>query len=227
MKIVRRIVYFLIGGAVLAGIFSFAGMPWNKIVVLVPWLAILTIVILAIIECTDKARWFKNVEDIESFQKVIWDRGTPDEADAAFKASADRAVAYVDRLIDRQINKARGILPFNSLIMAVFSFERTQMPVHLPNGTHLWDSLVLYWLPTSAFVAILLVLGVSSWLCLDLFLVFWRMDQYATYRDEVYGTIQLFFTRSISVQLATILSEASLFIGLCLVIMIEGSKVAG
>jgi hypothetical protein len=29
---------------------------------------------------------------------------------------ADGVIAYVERIVDRQINKARGILPFNSII---------------------------------------------------------------------------------------------------------------
>jgi hypothetical protein len=44
---------------------------------------------------------------------------------------ADRLISYLDRLVDRHINKARGILPFNSILLAVFTFEanRFRSPV--------------------------------------------------------------------------------------------------
>lgn len=220
---------FLTADLFLAAILSCKGMPWENIIVLVPWLSILVILILAFVEGVGKARWFKDANRLANFQNAIWERGTPkskhtpqDERDPAFMACADRVVAYADRLVDRQINKARGILPFNSLIMTIFSFERSHISVSLPKESWSYDSLFLYWMPTSAFIIILLILGTSSWLCLDLFFVHWRKEnQYQTFRQEAEATIRLFNARAINIQWAIVLSEASLFVGLCLVFMIE------
>jgi hypothetical protein len=35
------------------------------------------------------------------------------------RSNAESALSYMERVIDRQINKARGILPFNSIIMTI------------------------------------------------------------------------------------------------------------
>ena len=227
MRIVRLIIAFLIGGSILAAYFWFClRMPWSKISVLVPWIALVLILILGFLEGRGKAKWFKDAQALAEYQTSIWTRGVPDEQDPTFKASADRAVAYTDRQVDRQINKARGILPFNSIIMTVLSFERSRM--HLPtlSTTEFWDALILYWLPTSAFIAVLVILGTSSWLCLNLFLVHWNKGHYGGYEAEVKETLRLFVSRSINIQWATIWSETSLFVGLCLVIMTEGSAIS-
>jgi hypothetical protein len=223
MRIVWIILLFLTADLFLAAILSCNGMPWEKIIVLVPWLSILAILILAFVEGADKAKWFKAPSELAKFQNAIWARGTPPkEDDPTFKACADRIVAYADRLVDRQINKARGILPFNSLIMTVFIFERSHMSVSLPEESWAYESLFLYWMPTSAFIVILLILGTSSWLCLDLFFVHWRKEnQYQTFRQEAEATVRLFNARAINIQWAIVLSEASLFVGLCLVFMTE------
>ena len=45
----------------------------------------------------------------------------------------DRAVVYVERVIDRLINKARGILPFNSVMLALLAVTiRQQISTQMP-----------------------------------------------------------------------------------------------
>lgn len=40
----------------------------------------------------------------------------------------DRAIVYVERVLDRQINKLRGVLSFDALLMAFLSVERGRVP---------------------------------------------------------------------------------------------------
>jgi hypothetical protein len=227
-----KIVYFVVGGLIVAFVLRDGwDVSWNFNFIIVPWLAILGILILAIIRGRRKTKWFRDSDALENFQNTVWNRATKDTAEdtSAFHTSADRAVAYADRLVDRQINKARGVLPFNSIIMTVFSFERSRMPVPASNVTLSWDSIVLYWLPTSAFIIVLVILGISSWFCLELFFIHWRKGneyedrRYEKYRTEFDETVNLFVQRSTNIQWATVLSEAALFIGLCLVIMTEAT----
>jgi hypothetical protein len=51
---------------------------------------------------------------LEAIKKGLWKRGVgkdfPDYA-VGDRQDADRVISYVEKIIDRQINKARGILP--------------------------------------------------------------------------------------------------------------------
>ena len=72
----------------------------------------------------------------------------------------EQAVVYADRITDRQINKARGLLSFNSVLFAVFAFHPDTF-VMRPFGTLLTlvSSLMLVllmyvsWAPAKDFVS--------------------------------------------------------------------------
>jgi hypothetical protein len=225
-----KIVIFVAVGVMGAFALRLGCLPWSLIWIVIPWLAIPVIFILALVVGLDRASWFKDATAHNNFKNSLWTRAVPvalAETDPAFPTSADRAIAYADRLVDRQINKVRGILPFNSIIMTILSLERYRLPTSILAGSQQWADLVRYWLPTSAFLFTLLMLGVSSFFCFELFRVRWNKDPgYAKFRNEFDRTIDLFNERGISITWAIVLSEASLFIGLCLVIMTEAS-VAG
>ena len=44
---------------------------------------------------------------------------------ARFSSAPETAVTYLDRIIDRQLNKARGLLSFNSILIAALNIERS------------------------------------------------------------------------------------------------------
>lgn len=79
------------------------------------------------------------------------------------RTGGDRLISYAERIIDRQINKARGILPFNSIVIAAFGFERGEIDEGLTvlNNVDVRFMLVLA----------MALLALSSLLCLGLMLV--------------------------------------------------------
>jgi hypothetical protein len=113
---------------------------------------------------------------------------------------ADRAIGYIDRVMDRQINKARGILPFNSILLAILSF----------GSVHLGDT---KWL-----VAVLLV--VSSLFCLAMFPVQWAKgsEPYSSFSKELADSVETARRRSIFIEIAIWTSMAALFIAMAVVI---------
>jgi hypothetical protein len=221
----QKILTTLAACMIFAAILYWTGASWVKMFELSPTPAIVLIAVFTIEFGIRKTRRFHDPEQVKNYRETVWNRGTVDgakERDATFVQSGDRLVAYADRIVDRQINKARGILPFNSIIMTVLSIERSRLQV--PNDVQTWISIIPYWLPTGVFFVILVALGISSGLCLMLFLVHWGPnDGYATFRDEFDRTLDLISRRSIKIQWATVLSEACLFVGLCLVVMTEAS----
>jgi hypothetical protein len=200
-------------------------MPWLAVFELTSTLAILLTAVFAVLYGFQEARTFKKTDELEKYKKALRDRNTINDTTtnhAARLQSDDRLVAYADRLVDRQINKARGILPFNSIIMTVLSIERNRL--HAPSDPFSYMAVIPYWLPTAVFLIILLALGLSSWNCLSLFLVRWgEHNDYSDFKREFDRTINIVNRRTLRIQWATVLSEASLFIGLLLVVMIEAS----
>src|SRR6266851_5032792 len=131
---------------------------------------------------------------LDKFRNDLWLRGTgqPYPQDCANKGSdAERAMAYVDRAIDRQINKARGILPFGSLIIAVMSIEKTRMTYGLTWHDPLHDWLIFY------MYAVIVGLAYASYLCLELFNAHWGdMEVYEKFSRELDATIKTVRNRS-------------------------------
>jgi hypothetical protein len=143
------------------------------------------------------------------------DYPTADPTDAKAQArGADGIISYLERVIDRQINKARGILPFNAIILAVFSFEKTNIQGHDPVACFV-NTL---WLLLFA----MLGLAISSALCLLLFLVRWSTaSEYKYFHRELATTVDVILTRSKIIEWATVISFASLVVGAALVAAIE------
>jgi hypothetical protein len=122
---------------------------------------------------------------------------------------ADRAIAYIDRVMDRQINKARGILPFNSILLAILSF----------GSVHLGDA---KWL-----VAGLLV--VSSLFCFLMFPVQWAKgsEPYSSFSKELADSVETARWRSIFIEIAIWTSAAALVIAIVVIIGGETASPAG
>jgi hypothetical protein len=121
----------------------------------------------------------------------------------ADNGDGDRAVAYVDRIIDRQINKARGILPFNSILMTFLSFEATR---HLT----LSDKVILG-LIQELHPWILISLAISSVLMLELFWSHWGpADTYKSFTNDLTSGCLVARDRAVILDVAIILSVASI-----------------
>ena len=198
-----------------------------KIMSVLPFaLAIAIFLLLALIEGYQKTRRFAGDGGTGELKQALWLRGTGEnfgdgtaanQNAAVNRGDAERVVAYADRVIDRQINKTRGILPFNSIIMAALAIERARLPLPATPDPEAW-------LPIGAFFLIMLALVVSSLLCLNLFLVHrGPSTDYASFKDEFGKTIDLINERSRSIEWATVLSEACLIAGIFLVAMSEAS----
>jgi hypothetical protein len=195
------------------------GLPLRTIFAVVVFLVILNIVLIVVREGHRRARRFRNADKLQEFKKALWKRTVGKEFpnyapdDKEDRQSGERVVAYADRVIDRQINKTRGILPFNSIIIAVLSIERNRLPV--PED---FQSV----LTITAFVLVLAGLVISSLLCLALFLVHWGdSGRYATFDAEFEDTVTLINKRSVNIEWATVLSEACLLGTILVVLMTE------
>lgn len=107
--------------------------------------------------------------------------------------TGDKALLYAERIIDRIINKARGILPFNSFIMAVIALE-------LRSISNAKASLLL--------LLSMLLLSISSFVLLVS--MFWahfrKPNEFETIKLEFDLTVDLIRRRGICLQLAIILS---------------------
>jgi hypothetical protein len=114
----------------------------------------------------------------------------------------DRVVAYVERIVDRQINKGRGILPFNSILMSFLAFE-AQRHIQISDQLLLDNVRNLHpW--------ILAALAISSVLLLELFWVRWSKRRiYTSFSEELTSACVLVRDRSLVLDVAIILSLAS------------------
>jgi len=109
------------------------------------------------------------------------------------------AVPYMDRIIDREINKARGILPFNSILMGINSFGMSA----IKNVSDCAMQLQIAELEKSIFYS----LAISSILLLELFWVHWgKPERYQTPISEVYATAKIARDRAVVLDSAIILS---------------------
>jgi hypothetical protein len=135
---------------------------------------------------------------------------------ADVRQQSDRLLTYLERVVDRTINKARGILPFNSIIMALLSIEKNKFNIVF-SIDDLWGSWVIVY-----FYAVILGLAVSSYKCLQLFLVsFGRSDDYGKIDKEVLNTVKLVTSRSMTLERAVNISEISLLSGIAVVVGAE------
>jgi hypothetical protein len=120
------------------------------------------------------------------------------------KSDPPSALAYMERVIDRQINKARGILPFNSIIMTINSFGvansrdiKAPYVAHLVNQTERWNFVTA---------------AISSLLLLELFWSHWgKAHIYSTIENDVVEGVIIARNRAIILDTAIVLSLACVF----------------
>ena len=74
-------------------------------------------------------RKFRDERSFAKLRNVLWLRYTDKKYDVLdHEAEMQEEIdTSLDRIVDRHINKARGILPFNSILLAVFAFERDHL----------------------------------------------------------------------------------------------------
>jgi hypothetical protein len=137
---------------------------------------------------------------LSAFTNIIWDRYNNHTLESNVIPNKDRVIAYGERIIDRQINKARGILPFNSILLVIVGPAR--------NGILLWEGtdisgtlLRILWAGT------IFDLMLSSILLLEIFTVFWgSMDIYREWKNEITTSFRLSRNRSVILDVAILLS---------------------
>jgi hypothetical protein len=112
----------------------------------------------------------------------------------------DAAVAYVDRIVDRQLTKARGILSFDGLILAFVGL--------IARDTAKLD------VAKAHMVSVLLLMGLlagSSAICLFLFRARWGyVADFRTFSREIAATLALTRRRSFWIERTVRLSLLSL-----------------
>lgn len=123
-----------------------------------------------------------------------------DEAAGRHPAHGDAAVAYVDRIIDRQLTKVRGVLAFDGLILTFLGLiARGSSPVDIGAGHRL---------PIALLMA---QLGVSSGICLFQFRARWGyVADFRTFSREIAATLALARRRSFWIERAVRLSLLAL-----------------
>lgn len=154
------------------------------------------------------------VAEAEELKNDLWNRyiGNPfPQYNAANdRQNADRALTYTERIVDRQINKARGILPFNSLIMAFLALQRNNIASALAQAPGSISLGVAYFLLVIALTA----LFASSLFCLYLFLVHWGSNaEYRTFEAEISSSVTVIRSRSLIIRMATALAALGLVLG--------------
>jgi hypothetical protein len=133
-------------------------------------------------------------ETVNLFRNHIWKRYTdkeyPESAGVDVQ-NIDRASAYMERVIDRLLNKARGILPFNSILLVI-------VIAIMNSGLEKPDWLI------NTTLAILLG---SSIMALLTFLVHWGdVNHYGKIENEFDTTTRIIWIRSFMLQISVILS---------------------
>ncbi len=205
-------------------------------------------VIAALVLFVGKARMrrFPNPADLDMLIGTLGKRYVGELWDENFAAltaeqiqNADRLIAYAERVLDRQISKVQGILPFNAIVLAVISFERDRMPDTL--ALALPQSLIdaVRGLPPAAMHALeiatsydvrvlgllimtMLGLALSSLLCLSLFSVKWGpIRHYGSFWHELSSTLGTIRKRSRRIEWATVISQACLIVSVVLVAAAE------
>lgn len=115
-------------------------------------------------------------------------------------AYGDAAVAYVDRIIDRQLTKARGILAFDGLILTFLGLiARDASLIDITDGHRL------------PVVLLMAQLGAASGICLFQFRARWGyVADFQTFSREIAATLALARRRSFWIERAVRLSLLAL-----------------
>lgn len=127
------------------------------------------------------------------------DEGDPPAVDQ-HPAYGDAAVAYVDRIIDRQLTKVRGVLAFDGLILTFLGLiARGTSPIDIGAGRGL---------PIALLMA---QLGLASGICLFQFRARWGyVADFTTFSREIAATLALARRRSFWIERAVRLSLLAL-----------------
>jgi hypothetical protein len=124
--------------------------------------------------------------------------------------SGDRLITYLERIIDRQVNKAIGILPFNSLLIVIIAIEFKRLQER-------YETIVPYSMKFT-YGLCLCSLVLSSVLLLAMFWVHWcSIPHYRSFSDETDQTIRIIRKRSVMLNVAIMLSVGCL-IGMAVLI---------
>ena len=149
--------------------------------------------------------------DVEQIRQRLWLRYNPESTAPAGAETGpaplrgnggeDRALVYVERVMDRQINKLRGVLSFDALIIAFLSVERTRLPPAQDGADYAAACLFLM-------TGVLGLLVASSVMCLDLLRVRWSPpSNFDDFAREHATTVKLVAERTKTVERAVRLAE--------------------
>jgi hypothetical protein len=144
--------------------------------------------------------WGPDEAKIKQFTSYVWDRYKSTDV-----ASGERAIGYIYRDVDRQINKARGVLTFDALFLAVvrgYYLGPDEATLKAAAGDF-WGTLFFYDPMCFLVVAILI--------CLYLFLVRWGgdMSEYSVFESEFRAAANILRWRTIWLHFAVFLSGLS------------------
>lgn len=125
---------------------------------------------------------------------------SPEKAIDAHPMMGDAAVAYVDRIIDRQLTKVRGILAFDGLILAFLGLTS--------RGVGTLDVVAHHQVPVLLMMALL---ALSSAICLFQFRARWGyVADFTTFSRETAATLALARRRSFWIERTVRLSLLAL-----------------
>ena len=208
------------------------------------WVVIGVVVLLVLIAGARRARKIPGRVGIETITGMLGKRYLGENWSDSFTPTtpeqiqgADHLMAYADRILERQIGKAQGLLPFNAILLGVLGFERSRMPDTLRLPSAATDFLTarlgslshsLPWLGTceiSLFCLLVLTmvgLAVSSLLCLSLFSARWHpVPEYASFHNDIGASLKLVRARSRAMEWATVIAKACLIVSVFLVATAE------
>jgi hypothetical protein len=126
---------------------------------------------------------------LESYTTELWkrytDQATLQDPPPPAAEAAERALAYIDRIIDRQISKSNGVLTFNSVLIALLALEDKRI-----FNVYFWH------IGFAAGISILLL--ISSFIILLHFWIHWEINVtlYGSFAPEFKRAARLASRRS-------------------------------
>ena len=119
--------------------------------------------------------------------------------DSTVRSELDRALTYVERIVDRQINKVRGLLTFGGILILAIRLATPQTALTLQTFI---QTLITAFSMACAWTVVVF--------CLELLFVRWvKSTDLAKYSAEITNTIELARKRTILIQIAVALTIAS------------------
>jgi hypothetical protein len=208
------------------------------------WVAIGVVVLLVLIVGAWRSRRIPKRTQVDALVATLGKRYLGEDWSEKFAPAtseqmqkADHLIGYADRILERQVAKAQGLLPFNAIILAVMSFERGRLPDTLglptiPPG-FLGGSLDfvaralervspceirLFYL----LVVTMIALALSSLLCLKVLSNRWRpIRDYESFHQDVSTSFQAVRARSKTLEWATVIAQASVIVAVVLIACAE------